>query len=258
MMKGDFFSNLTVLDEENRRDRSLFRYSLIVSLALHLILWAGFYVRNLKNGDDDHFKMEIDLTKPIRIGGNPLLKPGGGTAPKIAPEKIGVPPPPNPEAKEPSKPKDWILPGPNTKELEKPKDDAGASNTKSLVTEPGGTGEGYPGTGGGYGGGDGQGGGVPISRFPKLLNRAEILKLLRRNYPDAERQSGVEGDVIVDLHISAEGSVVSVEIVDSSVKSFDSVAQMVARKMRFSPALMEKTPIAVKIRQSIAFRLESE
>ncbi|MBI3013171.1 MAG: hypothetical protein HYY63_06055, partial [Elusimicrobia bacterium] len=64
--------------------------------------------------------IEIDLTKPFRIGGNPLLRPGGGASLK-APEKVGVPKvsemgPAAPAGKE----KEWVLPGPKTEEVEKP------------------------------------------------------------------------------------------------------------------------------------------
>lgn len=197
--------------------------------------------------------MEIDLTKPFRIGGNPLLKPGGGTSLKV--EKIGLPSQADKISETKTPPKEWVLPGPETKVIEKPVE----SSAPQSVSPQGigeGTGDGFPGTGGGWGGGEGEGGGIPLTRIPKLLNRSEILRLLRRYYPETERQSGIEGTVVVDLHLGTDGSVNGVEVSGSAGNAFDEVALMVSKKMKFSPAMVETRVVAVKIRQSIVFKLD--
>jgi len=241
------------------KDDRLFRNALIASVVFHLVLWGGFSLKHFLDERSTVPTIEIDLTKPFRIGGNPLLKPGGGTTSK----SVKKPGPPGllekpEEQKKPEPPKDWVLPSPNTKVLEKPVLETPQATTKIPGGDADGTGDGWQGTGGGWGGGEGQGGGIPLTRFPQLLNKKEVLKLLRRNYPEAERQAGVEGVVVVDLHLDADGKVTAVDIVDSAGVSFDKVADKVAQKMRFTPALLKTKPVAVKIRQSIAFQLEGE
>lgn len=235
----------------------LFERAVLISIFFHLSLMGSFYLRKILSGTVSPSTIEIDLTKPFRIGGNPLLKPGGGTLLK-EPDRPGIPAFSETPAQTPVKPKEWILPSEQTKELEKPVPQSGTVQSNVPGGEIEGSGEGYKGTGGGFGGGDGEGGGIPLSRFPKLLNRKEILRMLRRLYPEIERQSGREGDVIVDLHLTIDGQVSSVEIAGSSGESFDHVAQIVAKKMRFSPAMVQDSPVAVKIRQSISFKLEDE
>ena len=238
---------------------SLFRTSILASVLFHLIVFGVFELHRRFGGFSDSSPIELDLTRPFRIGGNPLLKPGGGTT-LVEPKRPGPPAlreetPPVPEKK--TGLKDWVLPGPGTRELEKPSPPP-PSETSSPQGIEGGTGEGYQGTGGGFGGGEGEGGGIPISRFPQLLNRREILKLLRKNYPAVERAAGREGRVMVDLHIGADGNVTGVEVVGSAGSAFDRVAELVAGRMLFSPALVQNDAVAVKIRQAIVFEIEDD
>lgn len=249
---------MSFLKKKWNQENSLFRNAILLSLLFHLGLFGSFYLGKIFGKYSSHSALEIDLTKPFRIGGNPLLRPGGGIL-TTPPKKEGVPKAAEESPKEDQKtapPKDWVLPGPATQELEKPLPEKPPDIKGAPGGIPEGTGDGYMGTGGGVGGGDGEGGGIPLSKFPRLLNRKEILKLLRRYYPVAEREAGREGVVVVDLHLDVNGNVISADIIDSGGVSFDEVAQMVAKKMRFSPAVMDTTPVAVKIRQSITFKIE--
>ena len=238
-------------------EKDLFRNSVLFSLLFHLGLFGIFQLKNLMTGLDNN-TIEIDLTKPFRIGGNPLLKPGGGTT--VKPVLNPGPPAPleEPVAEKNTPPKDWVLPTPETKVIEKPVPDASPSEARSPNGIDGGNGDGYTGTGNGFGGGDGEGGGIKLDRFPKLINKKEILRLLRKNYPPAEREAGINSRVIVDLHLDAQGMVTGVDIAGSGGEHFDVAAKLVAPKMRFQPALINAVPIAVKIRQSILFKLAED
>ncbi len=239
-----------------RDEKELFRNAVLSSIFLHLALFGAFYLKDLILPGFDRELVEIDLTKPFRIGGNPLLKPGGGTTDK--PVKV-----PSPVAKTPdgptapnSKPKDWILPGPNTP-VEKPTPDAAPPMSHPSGVE-GASGEGYQGTGGGVGGGDGEGGGLPLDAYPNLLNKKEILRLLRRNYPRAERIAGVEGTVYIDFHLDATGAISRYEVAGSAGAAFDQAVVSIIPKMKFSPAMMKAAPIAAKIRHPFYFKIEEE
>ncbi len=240
--------------ERALRKEDLFRNSVLFSLLFHLGLFGFIHLKNLIHFEDAS-PLEIDLTKPFRIGGNPLLKPGGGTTLKAVKDPAPPAPLDEPVVEKKTPPKDWVLPGPETKVIEKPVPEGAPAENRSVHGIEGGDGEGYTGTGGGFGGGDGEGGGIKLDRIPMLLNKKEILKLLKRNYPPAERESGINSQVGVFLHLDAQGNVLSVDLARSGGANFDAVAKMIAMKMRFRPAMANGGPVAVKIRQAIVFRL---
>jgi TonB family protein len=199
---------------------------------------------------------EIEITTPFLGDGPPKLGAPKAFVPGI-PAKVNVTEktPPTPTVKPPEPPKDWVLPGPNTKPLE----------TAPPTTTPGGT---VDGTGtaakvGGSGEGSDEGvvgghghGGTPLSAFPKLLNRDEVIANLRKFYPESERIAGREADVMVVIHIGADGNVGSVDISRATGEAFDEAAKKVGKLMRFSPALaLDGRPVAVRLPQAIQFRL---
>ena len=99
-------------------------------------------------------------------------------------------------------------------------------------------------------------GGTPLLALPRLLNRDEVLRNLRRFYPETERRAGLEADVVVTIHIDQGGAVGSVDVVNSGGKSFDEAAQKVGQLMRFSPAVgLNGKPVPVRLPQPIQFRL---
>lgn len=100
------------------------------------------------------------------------------------------------------------------------------------------------------------GGGVALARSPHLLNLAELRRILERYYPEQERRQGREGMVVLDLHIDAAGAVTGVDVVRSAGRLFDEAARQVALSLRFAPAYAEGKPVAVKVRQSVVFKIE--
>lgn len=192
-------------------------------------------------------------TGPAKLGAPKAFVPGvpaikNVTEPAIKPKE--------PVAKPPEPPKDWTLPGPSTKVIEQapapqstPGGEVGGTGT---AAKTGGSGEGSD---EGVPGGTGDGG-TPLSAMPKLLNKDEIMALLRRFYPEAERRAGREGDVVVAIHIGRDGAVSSVDVLRSSGPAFDDAAKKVAALMRFSPAVsLGGKPVAVKLPQQVQFRL---
>ncbi|HOW28085.1 MAG TPA: energy transducer TonB [Elusimicrobiota bacterium] len=234
-----------------RSKPSLFQIALIASVGLHGGVWGAFSWVHRAPSDPDVPALEIDLTKPFRLDPNASLKRlGGGPSADQKPAVVSPPVPtpptektvPNSSALPQEKTEEWKLPTADTKEFEK-----GTGGDESL---PPGSGDG---SGYGYGG---EGDGVGLSRLPRLLNREEIRRNLQRFYPERERRLGQEGVVVVDVHIGDDGQVGRIEIVESGGESFDDAARAVVKEMRFSPAMVGPTPVAVKIRQSIVFRIE--
>jgi len=97
---------------------------------------------------------------------------------------------------------------------------------------------------------------TPLSRFPEVLNWADVSSILQRFYPDRERLLGKQGKVVLDLHIDTHGRIVAVDIVESDWPAFNKAAVRAAKMLRFSPAFIGSRPVAVKIRQNIQFRLQ--
>ncbi|MFI5347080.1 MAG: energy transducer TonB [Elusimicrobiota bacterium] len=218
--------------------------------------------------------IEIEITSPFLGDGPPKLgAPKPFTPGKIAPVNATAAPPvaaakpPAAIVKPPEAPKDWVLPGPSTKVIEVAPVPAATGSVKGegTVTTPGGAvgGEGTAAKVGGSGDGSDEGvvgghghGGTPLLAFPKLLNRDEVLANLRRFYPEAERRAGLEADVLVMIHIGADGVVGDVDLSRSSGPHFDSAAQKVGKLMRFSPAIgLNGKPVRVRLPQPIQFRL---
>ncbi|MBI4396733.1 MAG: energy transducer TonB [Elusimicrobia bacterium] len=221
-----------------------FETGVLLSLLLHVALWQGFALKRYFEKGSPDSSIEIDLTRPFRLTHDPSLarraKVSGTGAPLVtSPKPVTAPAPAVPQ----TPPKDWVLPGPDTTELEKPSDGDEASPT-------------------GLGGlGDGTGTGevdwVYLTTLPRMLNRDDLVKNLRRFYPESERLAGREGLVVIDVHIDSEGIVRTVDIIQTAGNLFDEAARKVIHEARFSPAKAGDKSVAVKIRQTIAFQLDN-
>ena len=231
--------------------------SLAWSLGAHALLIAALLLApRLRLGPTPPpFEVEIISpflgTGPAKLGAPKPLVPG-------PPPVVPAPPHEEPTPKVPPKtapPKEWVLPSPGAK-VEKPAPPpptpGGAPGGTGTASKPGGSGAGSD-TGVPGGMGDG---GTPLSALPRLLNRDEVLAGLRRLYPESERRAGREGDVLVMIHIGADGAVGSVDVVRSAGPAFDSAAKKVGEMMRFSPARgLTGSPVPVRLPQPIQFRL---
>ncbi len=238
---------------------SAFEAGLLISLAFHLgVFWV---LSRHGGGDFNPFwaapeTIEIDLTRPFRLTADPRLarqSPNPGTgAPLVAVPKPGETKPGGGLA---AKGTEWTLPGAKTTRIDLPLVD-GSAVSKSTVSTGAGGAEGESGGLGGLGtGGEGEVDWVYLTEMPRLLNREEIAKNIRRFYPEAERRAGREGLVVARLHLTREGRVSGLEIERSAGDAFDAAARNVLSLARFSPARAGDRVVAVKIRQTVDFRL---
>lgn len=186
--------------------------------------------------------VEIDLTHSARIGG--LARRRAASAPARV-----IPPP---------KPQEWVVPK-KPQSITQPPQPKVAEPPK--VEEPpspiGNTGpaDGSESTSGMMGG-DGYMNVTQVSRYPQLLNLAELQSNLRRFYPEVERLKRNEGQVTLEIHIGADGKVASANVVKSSSPAFEEAAKKVATLLKFKPAMVGREKVAVKLRQTIEFKLE--
>jgi protein TonB len=79
---------------------------------------------------------------------------------------------------------------------------------------------------------------------------------MRALYPDAARRSGLEGDVRLELEVSASGEVTGSRVVRSAGNGFDEVAQRLVRRFRFRPATRGGKAVPATVAWTYKFRLE--
>ncbi len=111
-----------------------------------------------------------------------------------------------------------------------------------------GTGRGVgPGTGGGFGGGPYRpGSGIEA---PRLLR--EVVP----DYTDRARRAGLEGEVLLEVVVTADGGVGDVRILRRLGSGLDEEAVSAVRQWRFEPARRQGTPVAVVVEVAVGFSL---
>ncbi len=89
---------------------------------------------------------------------------------------------------------------------------------------------------------------------PSLSRRPEVIQEAALRYPPRAWDEDVQGDVVLLLWVDEEGLVEAGEVVSTPGYDMELAALAAAKKMRFSPALMEGEPVKVKIRYTFRFR----
>lgn len=90
-----------------------------------------------------------------------------------------------------------------------------------------------------------------VSKLPEILGRPDP------RYPAELRAAGIEGEVVVELIVTAEGTVGagSLQVLESTNAGFNEAAVEAVAALRFRPATQGSTPVAVRIRIPVRFRL---
>ena len=80
---------------------------------------------------------------------------------------------------------------------------------------------------------------------------------IRPDYPKGARQRGEQGDVVLEIRVSAEGTVDDVKVATSSgFAELDEAAVKAARAAKFSPARSGHAPVASTARLKLQFQLK--
>jgi len=95
-----------------------------------------------------------------------------------------------------------------------------------------------------------------VDRLPRLVRQpgADDMRAL---YPEAARRDGLEGDVLLEILVSASGEVEEVRVARGAGHGFDEVARGLASRMRFEPATRAGRPVPVWIPWTWKFRLDA-
>ncbi|HYC76190.1 MAG TPA: energy transducer TonB, partial [Planctomycetota bacterium] len=74
-------------------------------------------------------------------------------------------------------------------------------------------------------------------------------------YPEEARRFGEEGDVVLRIHVGADGRVDRVETVSAASPRLARAAGEAVRRWRFDPALEDGRPAAATVLRRFVFRL---
>lgn len=78
---------------------------------------------------------------------------------------------------------------------------------------------------------------------------------IKPEYPEEARRLGIEGVVLLEVAISSEGKVLDVAIIDDPGFGLGESARSAILRSEFEPAMSESTPVAVRVRIPVRFRL---
>jgi len=87
---------------------------------------------------------------------------------------------------------------------------------------------------------------------------AMLLVAVQPTYPLKLLRRGIEGYVVVEFMVTAEGTVTNVLVLESSHRGFEVNAIQAAERMKFKPRILNGTPIPVQgVRKLFRFEIES-
>ena len=146
------------------------------------------------------------------------------------------------------------------------KDVAGVLTENSASTAAGGSGsDGGAGTGRGGGIGEGNGAGIGDGSTAGIgggpyrpgagVTPPSLLQEVKPSYTDEGRRRGVQGDVVMEAVVRADGSVGSLRVIRGLGAGLDQRAIDAVRQWRFSPARRYGTPVDVLVEVAVEFRL---
>lgn len=182
--------------------------------------------------------------------------------PRQQPKAAPAPPAPAPRIEAPAPPKGFqTLQAPVNVPVKLPDIDLSAKATNEAdFSGKGIAGGSGGGVAGGTPGGTGTGPALDLSQ-PFRESQVEVavspLGNVSPDYPSSLRETGVEGQVVVEFVVNENGRVdmSSVKIVESSHALFTSSVRTALPKMRFSPAKIGGTAVKQYVRQPFTFRL---
>lgn len=98
---------------------------------------------------------------------------------------------------------------------------------------------------------------LPIPTEEYLVSQMPVLERdYRVPYPPEARRKGIQGAVIFDLLIDAEGKVRQATLVEGPDPALIEAARAAVMKLGFKPAQVDGKPVAVRIRYRYQFQIE--
>ncbi len=216
-------------------------------------------------------KAEMKGTSPLR---SPVPPPRPMTTKPPEPKPVRTPPvvvQPIAKPVEPPPPPPAPVPlpqvvAPVATAPAEPRDRAGVLNDPPLESDSHGPGSGSgagsgqgtgigEGTGSGIGPGSGGGTGGGPYRPGSGITPPAIVREVKPDYTEDARRRGIEGDVVLEIIVRADGGVGNVTLLHGLGSGLDQRAIEAVRQWRFSPARRFGTPVDVVVEVAVEFKL---
>ena len=87
----------------------------------------------------------------------------------------------------------------------------------------------------------------------KGLRPPKLKKFVEAVYPEDKQKAGIGARVVLAIDVEDSGRVGNVEVVTSAGADFDVAAVAAVRQFEFEPAILDGTPVPVKIQYAYKF-----
>lgn len=98
----------------------------------------------------------------------------------------------------------------------------------------------------------------PVKAAPRLTKAPKLVTFVEAPYPEPERAAGRAATVVLQIAISAKGTVEDAVVTESAGAAFDAAALAAVKQFVFEPAEIDDKPGPVKILYRYAFTLKIE
>ena len=93
---------------------------------------------------------------------------------------------------------------------------------------------------------------------PRLTRPPRLTKFVQAEYPETEKASGRTASVVVQIAISATGTVDAVKVIESAGPAFDQAAVAAVQQFLFEPAEVNNRPSPIRINYRYDFVIKEE
>ncbi|MES1177507.1 MAG: TonB-dependent receptor [Myxococcales bacterium] len=93
---------------------------------------------------------------------------------------------------------------------------------------------------------------------PRLTRPPKLSKFVEAPYPEAEKASGRTASVVMQVGISATGTVDAVQVIESAGPAFDAAAVAAVQQFLFEPAEVNNRPSPIRINYRYDFVIKEE
>ena len=93
---------------------------------------------------------------------------------------------------------------------------------------------------------------------PPSVEPPALIEFVEAPYPPEAETAGIEGGVVLEILIAADGTVAEASVVEPAGHGFDEAALAAARQFRFTPARRDGVAVPARIRYRYVFELREE
>ena len=88
------------------------------------------------------------------------------------------------------------------------------------------------------------------------VQRPVVVNMKKAEYPESAKAQKIQGDVVMEVVIDAQGKVSDVQVLKKLTDELDAAATAAIRASTFRPGTKDGKPVPVKVTFTVAFRLK--